>query len=83
MIPVTLVVGTLENVYTITTKDEAVTLVGATTQLVPVKPRIVVKSETKHVVVSKGQTQLAVVVKPTTHSVVLTRGIVRKVAISR
>ena len=83
VIPVTLVVGTLENVYTITTKDEAVTLVGATTQLVPVKPRIVVKSETKHVVVSKGQTQLAVVVKPTTQSVVLTRGIVRKVAISR
>jgi hypothetical protein len=70
-------------VYSVKAEDRAVILVGATTQLVPVKPRIVVKSETKNVVDVKAQTQLAVVVKPKTQAVVLVRGIVRKVAISR
>jgi hypothetical protein len=77
------VTATVESVYSVKAEDRAVILVGATTQLVPVKPRIVVKSETKNVVDVKAQTQLAVVVKPKTQAVVLVRGIVRKVAISR
>ena len=83
VIPVIRVTPTVENVYDVKAEDTPVILIKTTTELVPVKPRIFVKSETKNVVDVAGRTQLAVTVTPKTQAVVFARGIVRKMAISQ